>query len=148
MLTLTTRGSAFPPRSFVARPARCSSLRYGRRMVKAGQVHEKEFESVSNRDGPYQEDCLHLAERALQTAAGWHSRSRSFTVQSWRSPMCDSMLPHMHRPSHQEASISAFGLRNGLEDRPAFPELHCGLLFRRHPRPTVSLLVDTNLCPW
>ena len=36
MLTLTTRGTAFPPSSFVAQPARRGSLRCGRRLVWIG----------------------------------------------------------------------------------------------------------------
>ena len=36
MLTLTTLGTAFPPRSFVAQPARRGSLRCGRRLVWIG----------------------------------------------------------------------------------------------------------------
>ena len=63
--------TAFPPSSFIAQPARrgsegaadvCTCFTY-HKPVKAAQVHEKEFESVSIRDGPYQEDCPQVSKR-------------------------------------------------------------------------------------
>ena len=33
------------------------------KLVKAGQVYENEFESVSYRDCPYEEDCPQLSKR-------------------------------------------------------------------------------------
>ena len=116
--------------------------------MKAAQVHEKEFESVSIRDGPYQEDCPQVSQaprKLLSTYQKERARQPPVcqddspfspgTVAFHVIPRCQTCTYLLIRRLPFQRLVHATALKTGLLFR---ARALLWLLFRRNPRPTWS----------